>query len=100
MVQLGSCRQGDHEACIRTVYPERKGKDGKYECTCNCHKSSSLSVQHKPTMRDPRVKSRQQSWSGHWWYAAFPKETIEYTDESIIQEPLTPEELWKRQHLR
>ena len=95
MVLMGSCRQGDHEACIRTVYPDRKR-----DCDCACHKLSSMRTDHKPTSRDPRVKSRQQSWAGHWWFAAFPKAVLEYTDESIIQEPLTPEELWKRQHLR
>jgi hypothetical protein len=91
---MGSCRQGDHEACIRTVYPERK------DCSCACHKLSSMRVDHKPTSRDPRVKSRQQSWNGSWWLAAWPGYVEEYRDESIIREPLTPEELWKRQYLR
>lgn len=94
MTQLGSCRQGDHEACIRSVFPERK------DCTCACHKMSSMVVGHRPTSRDPRVTSRQKSWNQHWYYAAFPSTSgavvKEYVDETIVREPLTKEELWSR----
>jgi len=94
--QAESCRSGDHEACIRTVYPERD----KHVCSCSCHKISSMRTDHKPTSRDPRVRTRHASWYQHWWLAAFPGDAKEYTDESIIREPLSKEELWKRQFMR
>src|SRR5690606_6814538 len=93
----GSCRQGDHEACIQAVYPERRTKAGKRACHWACHKGTSINPSHRPTMADPRVTSRERSMNQHWYWAVWGKPVKTYTDESVIREPLTKEELWTRQ---
>ena len=86
-----SCSNGDHEACVVSIYPTRLR-----DCVCRCHRQA-INVEHKPTSRDPRVRSRQKNWQGSKWYVnAFPAPPKVTVDESIIQEPLTREELWQR----
>lgn len=103
MSVLGNCKQGYHEDCVATIvsFTATLGQV-RQRCSCSCHKSGRMDVEHRPTSRESRVMTRGRSWNQHWAYAAFgvPKSqggyTKEYVDESIKQEPLSKEELWKR----
>lgn len=92
-MKLGNCARGDHEECIATILPERIR-----ECECRCHRQA-MAVEHRPTARDVRVRSRSKNWQGSKWYVnAFPKAPQEAIDEAMACEhrELTKEEAWQK----
>lgn len=68
------------------------------ECSCRCHRQA-MAVEHRPTARDVRVRSRSKNWQGSKWYVnAFPKPPDMSIDEALAIEhrQLSKEEAWKR----
>lgn len=111
---MASCLQGDHTACIQSVYPDARQADpftGKRRrvCACSCHKSTSMVPDFKPTIRDTRYMTRDRSMNPSWYLAVWGKKVQTYDaselpEDSGLREfaergPLTKEELWRRQSL-